>query len=56
MPRKVRLKDIAEETGVSIGTVSYVLNHADVPISEEVRTRVLAAAKKLIRPTGLPKA
>ena len=47
MPRKVRLKDIADETGVSIGTVSYVLNHADVPISEEVRTRVLAAAKKL---------
>lgn len=47
MSRKVRLKDIAEEANVSVGTVSYVLNNADVPIREEVRARVLATAKKL---------
>lgn len=47
VPKKVRLIDIAEKTGVSVGTVSYVLNNANVSISKEVKERVLAAAAEL---------
>jgi len=47
VPTKVRLIDIAQKTGVSVGTVSYVLNNANVNISKEVRDRVLAAAEEL---------
>ena len=47
MPKKVRLIDIAQKTGVSVGTVSYVLNNANVSISKEVRERVWAAANEL---------
>ena len=40
------LKDIAKEVGVSVATVSYVLNNTG-SVGEEVRKRVLAAVKKL---------
>ena len=44
--KKVTLKDIANELGVTVGTVSHVLNGRD-DISEETKKRVLKTAKKL---------
>jgi LacI family transcriptional regulator len=43
---KVTLKDIANELGVTVGTVSHVLNGID-DISEETKLRVLEAARRL---------
>ena len=46
--RRVSIKDVAKEAGVSTSTVSYVLN--DTPtesISEETRKRVMAAVRNL---------
>ena len=45
----VKLKDIAREVGVSIGTASLVLNSrkSKVPISQATRQRVLEAAERL---------
>ncbi|MCZ7545885.1 MAG: LacI family DNA-binding transcriptional regulator [Anaerolineae bacterium] len=40
------IKDVAERAGVSIATVSYVLNNS-APISEETRQRVLKAVREL---------
>lgn len=40
------IKDVAEKAGVSIATVSYVLNNS-VKISEETRQKVLKAAREL---------
>ena len=42
----VTIKDVAKEAGVSIATVSYVLNN-DPRIKKETREKVLKAAKKL---------
>lgn len=48
MRRKVTIKDVAKEAGVSATTVSYVLNQNEKQtISEETKERVLDAAKKL---------
>ena len=44
--KKVTLKDIANELGVTIGTVSHVLNGID-DISEDTKKKVLEAAKKM---------
>ncbi len=44
---RVRLKDIAEVAGVSVGTVSRVLNDADWRIAESTRERVRGAADRL---------
>lgn len=44
---RVRLKDVAEASGVSIGTVSRVLNDADWRIAESTRERVRRAADRL---------
>lgn len=44
--KKTTMKDIANHLGVTVGTVSHVLN--DLPdISEETKKRVIAAAKEL---------
>ena len=46
--KRISIKDVAREAGVSASTVSYVLN--DTPtesISEETRKRVMAAVQKL---------
>ncbi|MBO5453565.1 MAG: LacI family DNA-binding transcriptional regulator [Clostridia bacterium] len=44
--RKVTLKDIANKLGVTIGTVSHVLNGID-DISEETKNKVLKAAREM---------
>ncbi|WP_028612480.1 LacI family DNA-binding transcriptional regulator [Paenibacillus harenae] len=46
--KKATLKDIAKAAGVSVATVSYVLNNApNQTIPDETRCRVLDAAKQL---------
>ena len=40
------MKDVAREAGVSLGTVSKVIN--DIPVGEQYRRRVDAAIKKLL--------
>ncbi|NMO95432.1 LacI family DNA-binding transcriptional regulator [Paenibacillus lemnae] len=46
--RKATMKDIAREAGVSVATVSYILNKVNnQTITEETRRRVLDAAGKL---------
>lgn len=55
MPRgnSVTIREVARRAGVSIATVSYVLNES-APISEETRARVMAAAAELgYRPSAL---
>ena len=48
MPGHTTIKDVAKKAGVSITTVSFVLNkRPDVMISAEVRKRVIAAAQDL---------
>ena len=43
-----KLKDIAEETGFSIATISRVLNHdRDFNVTDETRIKVLSAAERL---------
>lgn len=44
--RAVRIRDVANEAGVSVATVSYVLNQKG-NISNDTRERVLAAAQQL---------
>lgn len=47
-PKQPTIKDVAERAGVSITTVSFVLNHrTDVTISEETKKRVFEAAREL---------
>jgi len=49
----VTIKDVAQRAGVSIATVSYVLNES-APVSEPTRSRVLAAAAELgYRPSAI---
>lgn len=42
----MKLKDVANLAGVSLSTVSKVLNHKDETISEETKQRVLEAARR----------
>ena len=46
--KRITMKDVAKEAGVSTATVSYVLNYSDTErISHETRLRVFEAANKL---------
>ncbi|MFN8439302.1 MAG: LacI family DNA-binding transcriptional regulator [Caldilineaceae bacterium] len=45
--RRVTHKDVAERAGVSVATVSYVLNHGPRPVSQDTRARVEAAISEL---------
>lgn len=48
MPKRITIKNIADAAGVSVATVSYILNHTPgKSISEQTRSRVLAAVKEL---------
>lgn len=52
---KTTMRDIAKECGVSLATVSYVINHSEKEkIKHETRIKVLEAAKRLnyIPPAG----
>jgi LacI family transcriptional regulator len=50
----MRITDVAKEAGVSVATVSRVLNNNGYPIRPETRDRVLAAVKRLgFRPNDL---
>jgi len=44
---RVRLKDVAERSGVSIGTVSRVLNNTDYRVAKDTVARVQKAAHEL---------
>lgn len=46
--KKITIKDVAREAGVSVATVSYVMNRrTDIKISEETRKKVLQVANLL---------
>jgi DNA-binding LacI/PurR family transcriptional regulator len=44
--KRVRLRDVAEEAGVSVGSASQAFSHPEL-VSDEVRAKVLAAAQTL---------
>lgn len=45
--RRVTIRDVAREAGVSVTTVSVVLNNSDRPVRDELRARVIAVAERL---------
>ena len=46
--KKITIKDVAKEAGVSVATVSYVMNHrTDIKISDDTRKKVLQVANLL---------
>jgi LacI family transcriptional regulator len=45
--RRVTHKDVAERAGVSVATVSYVINHGPRPVSADARRRVEEAVAEL---------
>lgn len=50
----MNITDVARRAGVSISTVSRVLNNSDYPVKQETRERVLAAIEELkFRPNDL---
>src|SRR5262245_19552409 len=53
--RRVRLRDVAERAGVSVGSASQAFGRPEL-VSDEVRTRVLAAAQALGYPGPDPAA
>lgn len=57
MEKKVTVRDVAREAGVSVATVSYIMNNrTDMKISEETRKKVLQIANLLnYRPSQAPR-
>jgi LacI family transcriptional regulator len=54
LPAAVTIRDVARESGVSIGTVSHVFNESTRHIRPETRQRVIDAARRLrYRPNGI---
>lgn len=47
MNKRPTRNDVAQLAGVSVATVSYVVNNGPRPVSEETRARVLAAIEEL---------
>ncbi|MGC4043844.1 MAG: LacI family DNA-binding transcriptional regulator [Armatimonas sp.] len=45
--RRVTIRDVAREAGVSVTTVSVVLNNSDRPVRDELRARVIEVAERL---------
>jgi LacI family transcriptional regulator len=45
--KRVTHRDVAERAGVSVATVSYVINHGPRPVSADARQRVEAAIEEL---------
>lgn len=41
------MRDVAQKAGVSLATVSYVVNHGPRPVSDELRVRVLGVMREL---------
>ncbi len=55
--RRTRINDVAEKAGVSITTVSRVLNNSPHPVNDKTRLEVMRAAKELdYAPSALAKA
>ena len=57
MEKKVTVRDVAKEAGVSVATVSYIMNNrTDQKISEETRKKVLQIANLLnYKPSSVAK-
>ena len=57
MKNKVTVKDVAREAGVSVATVSYIMNdRKDVKISDATRKKVLQVANLMnYRPSSAAK-
>src|SRR5215510_4018831 len=53
--KRIRLRDVAERAGVSVGSASQAFGRPEL-VSDEVRTRVLAAAQALGYPGPDPAA
>jgi LacI family transcriptional regulator len=47
MMRRITIRDVAREAGVSVTTVSVVLNNSDRPVRNELRERVIEVAQRL---------
>ena len=47
LKKRATIRDVARECGVSVTTVSVVLNNAPRPVREEVRQRVIEMARRL---------
>ena len=45
--RKVTMHDVAQYCGLSIATVSRIINNADYPVSEDARLKVQKAVEEL---------
>ena len=57
MEKKVTVRDVAKEAGVSVATVSYIMNNrTDQKISEDTRKKVLQIANLLnYKPSSVAK-
>ena len=47
MGKQATIRDVAKRAGVSLATVSRVLNDSDYPVRTELRQKVKAAVEEL---------